>query len=361
MGKAGKAALLVVLLPILLLLPMMMISGSSSTKASVGATGISGVPQEYVAHVLKAGSICPEVTPPIIAAQLRQESGFNPTASSPAGAQGIAQFMPGTWASAGKDGDGDGIADVFNPADAILSQGHYMCGQVTAIKGLIAGGRVSGDTLELALAAYNAGLGNVVVYGGIPPFTETQNYVRSIIEGAKDFTVTTGGGPAAQNADSLEPGSTYNASGLAPEAASMTDPTPGAHGTAAVTPRMHQLISDVMTNYPQIVLPPLYCWDAHEFNPTSDHPMGRACDIPFYGCHFGDASRTADPSTGLTAGNAAANWLVNNASTYGINYVIWAGQIWDSQTGWQAYTGAAGSDPDTCSGGHYDHIHVSVF
>lgn len=359
MGRSGKAAL-IVLAPFLLLLPIMLMSATSSTKASGGATGITGVPQDYVAHVLRAGAICPEVSPPVIAAQLRQESGFSPTAVSPAGAQGIAQFMPGTWASVGKDGDGDGVADVLNPADAIFSQGHYMCGQVEAVKGLVAGGRVSGDVLELALAAYNAGLGNVITYGGIPPFSETQHYVRAVIDGAKDFTVTAGG-PAAQSADSLDPGATYDASGLTAEAASMSDPTPGAHGTAAVTPRMHRLISDVMTTYPQIVLPPLYCWDAHTFNPTSDHSTGRACDIPFYGCHFGDVSRTADPSTGLKAGNAAASWLVTNASAYGISYVIWAGQIWESGTGWQPYTGAAGSDPGTCSGGHYDHIHVSVY
>ena len=96
--------------------------GSSASESTV-----SGVPAEYESDVIRAGSICQVVTPSIIAAQIDQESNWNPKAGSSAGAQGIAQFMPSTWASAGKDGDGDGKADIWNPHDAIWSQGNYMC------------------------------------------------------------------------------------------------------------------------------------------------------------------------------------------------------------------------------------------
>ena len=91
--------------------------GSSASESTV-----SGVPAEYESDVIRAGSICQVVTPSIIAAQIDQESNWNPKAGSSAGAQGIAQFMPSTWASAGKDGDGDGKADIWNPHDAIWSQ-----------------------------------------------------------------------------------------------------------------------------------------------------------------------------------------------------------------------------------------------
>ena len=125
---------------------------------------------------------------------------------------------------------------------------------------------------------------------------------------------------------------------------------------------MNTLITDVMSTYPAIVTPALYCWDSHPYNPTSDHPRGRACDIPFYSCEA-DPARSADPVTGATAGNAAANWMTQNAEYYGINYIIWSGQEWDASTGqWVPYDGAGGIYSVTdCSGGHYDHIHVSVY
>lgn len=149
----------------------------------------TSVPSPYSAWVIEAGSICPEVTPSIIAAQIESESGWNPHAVSPVGAQGISQFMPATWASVGRDGDGDGLADPFNPADAIISQGHYMCGQVDQIE------RYFGQrNLDYALAAYNAGLGSVIAARGIPPFPETQNYVTKIntLAATKYATITAG-------------------------------------------------------------------------------------------------------------------------------------------------------------------------
>lgn len=151
------------------------------------------IPAQYLNAVMQAGSICPEITPNLIAAQVNQESGWNPKATSPAGAQGISQFMPGTWASVGRDGDGDGRADVWNPTDAILTQGHYMCGLVDQVKGAIAAKTITGDVVSLALAAYNAGLGAVIAAGGIPAFTETQNYVATILAAATSHSVDEGG------------------------------------------------------------------------------------------------------------------------------------------------------------------------
>jgi len=85
------------------------------------------VPDQYSAMITAAGSQCPAAPPAIIAAQLNAESGFNPQAVSPVGAQGISQFMPGTWALYGRDENGDGTADPFDPADAIPAQGRYDC------------------------------------------------------------------------------------------------------------------------------------------------------------------------------------------------------------------------------------------
>ncbi|MFE6692132.1 NlpC/P60 family protein [Streptomyces sp. NPDC057743] len=132
------------------------------------------VPTKYQGLVEDAGHTCPEVTPNLLASLLTQESGFNPKAQSPVGAQGIAQFMPSTWESSGVDGNGDGKRDVWDPEDAIPSAAKYLCGIAKDVKD------VPGNKQSNILAAYNAGTGAVRKYGGVPPFKETQSYVRSI-------------------------------------------------------------------------------------------------------------------------------------------------------------------------------------
>lgn len=199
--KTGGAVAAILLAPMLGMTALMMASGGAdgsqaaeAPAAPAGAGVSSQVPEAYRALIERAATVCPEITAPLLASQLAQESGFNPEATSPVGAQGIAQFMPGTWATSGKDGDGDGVADVWNPADAIWSQAHYMCNNVAALHGLIAAGRVSGDIIDLALAAYNAGLGAVVEHEGVPPYPETTNYVRVIRERMTEFTAPASSG-----------------------------------------------------------------------------------------------------------------------------------------------------------------------
>jgi hypothetical protein len=100
----------------------------------------------------------------LLAAQLYAESGFNPFAESPAGARGIAQFMPGTAREYG-------LTDPLDPVASIDAQAHLMSDLLRRF-----GGRVA-----LALAAYNAGAGAVDRYGGIPPYAETRAYVARIL------------------------------------------------------------------------------------------------------------------------------------------------------------------------------------
>ncbi len=145
----------------------------------VGTALSMSVPAEYQSLIEDAGNTCPEVSPNLLAALLTQESGFNPKATSPVGAQGIAQFMPSTWETSGIDGNGDGKRDVWDPEDAIPSAAGYLCGIAEEIKD------VPGDKQSNMLAAYNAGSGAVRKYGGVPPYKETQNYVRSITALAK--------------------------------------------------------------------------------------------------------------------------------------------------------------------------------
>lgn len=219
MAKQGMAVVLVILaLLSLVFLPLLIILLAASSQEDVG--GVDNVPAEYREDVLKAGGVCQAITPPVIAAQIEAESGWNPRAGSGAGAQGIAQFMPATWASVGLDGDGDGRADVWNAHDAIWTQGHYMCNLVSQVESAKKSGRVQGDTLQLALAAYNAGMGSVLSSGGIPQYSETQAYIKRIMGLIPKYTPKSGSGQAG-TAGSLQPPLRMQADGRHVDVAAM--------------------------------------------------------------------------------------------------------------------------------------------
>jgi soluble lytic murein transglycosylase-like protein len=99
----------------------------------------------------------------LLAAQLMAESNFDPFAESPAGAEGIAQFMPGTAASYG-------LADPFDPVEAIDAQAHLMSDLIHQF-----------GSPELALAAYNAGPAPVEACRCVPAIPETSAYVARIM------------------------------------------------------------------------------------------------------------------------------------------------------------------------------------
>lgn len=111
-----------------------------------------------VASALRHG-----VDPALMKAMMHTESGFNPNARSPVGAQGLMQLMPATAKRFG-------VANAWDPAQNIEGAAKY-------IKYLT--GRFS--NLQHAIAGYNAGEGNVSKYGGIPPFRETRDYVQRVM------------------------------------------------------------------------------------------------------------------------------------------------------------------------------------
>jgi hypothetical protein len=141
------------------------------------------VPDPYRSLLEQAASACAGLPPEVLAAQLMQESGFDPSATSLAGAVGIAQFMPATWTAWGRDADRNGVASPFDPADAIDAQGRLMCDLLRRAEA----STLPGDPLQLALAGYNAGWGAVLAYGGIPPYAETRAYVAKIVTLAAQF------------------------------------------------------------------------------------------------------------------------------------------------------------------------------
>jgi soluble lytic murein transglycosylase-like protein len=120
-------------------------------------------PKRYDAEIGAAASKY-GVDPALVRALIAQESGFDPTATSPAGAQGLMQLMPAT-------ARGFGVTDPYDPAQSIDAGTRYLGGQLD---------RFGGD-VRLALAAYNAGPGAVERFGGVPPYAETQRYVENVL------------------------------------------------------------------------------------------------------------------------------------------------------------------------------------
>jgi cell wall-associated NlpC family hydrolase len=130
----------------------------------------------------------------LLAAQLYVESGFNASAVSSPGAEGIAQFMPTRWAAHGVDANGDGVADVWDPADAIPSAAAYDCQLPSELAS------VAGDPTSNMLAAYNAGVYAVLQSNGVPPYPETRSYVARILSIEPSFAAVTGTVPASSAA-----------------------------------------------------------------------------------------------------------------------------------------------------------------
>lgn len=124
-----------------------------------GTGGLAGVP--YGDLFVKAGTKY-GVSPKLLAAVAKVESGYNPRAVSGVGARGLMQLMPST-------AKGLGVDDAFDPEQAILGGAKLLAHNLREFK-----------SLPLALAAYNAGGGAVKKYGGIPPYAETQAYVPKV-------------------------------------------------------------------------------------------------------------------------------------------------------------------------------------
>jgi hypothetical protein len=138
-------------------------SGAGGGDAAFGAVTMpTFVPGRFREPLIASASRW-NVSAALLAAQLMAESNFNPFAVSPAGAQGIAQFMPATAASYGLD-------DPFDPVAAIDAQAHLMFDLIRQL-----------GSPELALAGYNAGPGAVESCHCIPPYPETQAYVTRIL------------------------------------------------------------------------------------------------------------------------------------------------------------------------------------
>ncbi len=125
---------------------------------------VNSVSREEINNLISKYSNKTGLDEDFVKAVINQESGFNPNATSKCGAMGLMQLMPST-------AQGLGVTNAYDAEQNIEGGTKYL-------KGLM--DRFNNDK-SLALAAYNAGPNAVKKYGGIPPYAETQNYVKNIL------------------------------------------------------------------------------------------------------------------------------------------------------------------------------------
>jgi|SRR5690625_3215734 len=160
--------------------PMMLSSQSSSLgsmgqaisaynsglhMANISTNRTATPPTDEFNHIINEAAQRYNVDEKLIHAIIRAESNYNPNAKSNAGAAGLMQLMPNTARSLG-------VTDRYDIRQNIFGGTRYFSKMLMQ----------HGGNLELALASYNAGPGNVKKYGGVPPFKETQNYIQKVMK-----------------------------------------------------------------------------------------------------------------------------------------------------------------------------------
>lgn len=332
---------------------------------------------------------CPELPPVWVVAQVQAESGWNPAAASdaPGGAAGLYQFNEANWRAAGgapwpSDPPGPD-ADIAQAAQHLRVAVPWICVNLRAVTRHLQDTGKPTAPLDAMLVCHIAGCGRVTGSAtGVPAADEAGcgqrcaqligRYIDAVHGHVERFTAPATR-PEPAEPESTKPESTKPepAEPGGPDPAAAPEPwTGGATGCDLDDPTGDGCLTGATRHGLEAaaaafggwsegpVIRSAGCWDAHAWNPRSDHPRGKACDL------FATAPGRFAEGADRDAGWRVAEWFQGNAEQLRVKYLIWQGRYWDpgvaDQDGWgRRYTGGGVYSVRNATGGHYDHVHVS--
>lgn len=367
----SAAAVAVMLAPLLLIgaLTATVIPTLTTARGQIDTSTLPPLATQLLPELTELIDLdCPELPLPWAVAIADVESGWNPAAYNPTGrAAGLYQLTEPTWSGAGGSPwpatPPPAAAEVFQPDRHLQIAIPWICGNLRLVTAHIVATGKPADPLDALLVCHVAGCGRVLdSRSGIPTAGEAgcgtacaaavRRYIADVHAIAERISRLTG---PVTITDLPDP-APFNASGRG-----CTQPDP--NGRGCVTPTMRHAYDEIVAAFgtpgPGRPIRATGCWDPHAWNPTSDHPKGKACDL------FPTRAGTFPTGSDLANGWRIATWLRAHAAALHVKYLIWQGRFWSPTTsdvgGWgEPYDGGGIYNVGDATGGHYDHLHVST-
>jgi hypothetical protein len=349
----GVAAAAVMLAP-LLLIGALTAAALPTLTAAAGRIDTSSLPPLAAQLLPELTELidhdCPELPLPWAVAIADVESGWNAAAYNPTGrAAGLYQLTEPTWTGAGgapwPATPPPPDAEVFHPDRHLQIAVPWICGNLRLVTAHIAATGKPADPLDALLVCHVAGCGRVLdSRSGIPTAGEAgcdtvcaatvRRYIADVHAVASRVTRSSG---SVTIADLPDPGP------FSPSGVGCTQPDP--NGRGCITPTMRHTYDEITAAFgtpgPGRPIRAAGCWDPHAWNPTSDHPKGKACDL------FPTRAGTFPTGSDLANGWRIATWLRAHAAALHVKYLIWQGRFWSPTT---SDVGGWGEPYDQCQG-----------
>ncbi|WP_116049699.1 lytic transglycosylase domain-containing protein [Amycolatopsis palatopharyngis] len=348
---------------------------SSPSRAGVAVARLPPLARSMLPLVTtRVSERCPELSVVRVLAEVQAESGWNPRAWSAdvnGGAAGLLQINQANWVGLGgqswPSSPPPAEADIFDASTHLTLGIDFLCTNLRAMAEYLQQSGKATDPLDAMSICHIAGCSRVTgSRTGIPVAGEAgcgarctsliRRYISNIHRYESEWMSTPkiGGSegtvPPGVDLDQLSAPTPYVGG---PTGCTEPDPTTSGCLTAATA----NGVGEIQRTF-ESQIRSAGCWAPRPWNPTSDHPKGRGCDL------FPDRSGIFPSGEQLDAGWRIAAWLRVHAEALRVKYVIWQGRYWDPTTGdrggWgEPYTGGGVYDAKDATGGHYDHIHVS--